>query len=93
MLRVVLRKSAALALAKLTPEAYAAALDALRRIPAAFGNPHAHAGLGIRQLRPEVFEARIGLQLRAVFVRDSGDLIVMAIGSHDAVRRYLKERL
>lgn len=92
MLRIVLSKSALPSLAKLAPDVHAAALDALRRIPAAFGHPHAHVGLGIRQLRPDIYEARIGLQLRAVFVRDAQELVVMAVGNHDEIQRYLKDR-
>ena len=63
---------------------------ALQAIPAAFGRPHVHSGLGIRQIRPGLYEARAGLQLRALFVRDRERLIVRLLGSHDDVRRFLR---
>src|SRR5437764_12355195 len=33
----------------------------------AFGNPHAHSGLGMRKLRADLFECRAGLVLRILF--------------------------
>lgn len=65
-------------------------LAALHAIPAAFGRPHIHAGLGIRQLRSGVYEARAGLTLRAVFGREGDTLVVHLLGNHDDVRRYLR---
>lgn len=63
---------------------------ALQSIPTAFGRPHVPAGLGVRQIRPGLFEARAGLQLRALFVRDGDRLIVRLLGTHDDVRRFLR---
>ena len=56
---VVADKSIRAALAKFAPEPQAAVLAVLRQLPAAFGRPHAHAGLGVRQLRRGIFEARV----------------------------------
>jgi mRNA-degrading endonuclease RelE of RelBE toxin-antitoxin system len=92
MLRVVLTKRAAAALQKLPPEIQAACLEALRELPAVFGRPHAHAGLGVRQLRPGVYELRISLQMRTIFVRSADVLEVQMIGNHDIIRRYLRGR-
>jgi mRNA-degrading endonuclease RelE of RelBE toxin-antitoxin system len=92
MLRVAAEKSVSLALAKLAPEQQAEVLAALRQLPAAFGRPHAHAGIGLRQLRRGIFEARIGLQLRVLFERDDDLLVVKAVGAHDDIRRYLRAR-
>ncbi len=73
------------------PETEAAAVRAaLGKIPSAFGRPHVHAGLGLRQLRPGVFEARVGLSLRAVFTREGDTLVVEILGNHAEVRRYLR---
>ncbi|MBI4622831.1 MAG: hypothetical protein HY736_06345 [Verrucomicrobia bacterium] len=49
-----------------------------------------HAGIGIRQLRPGYYEARVGLDLRVVFSRDSHGLVIELLGNHAAVRRYLR---
>lgn len=92
MLRVAAEKSVRLALAKLAPELRAGALVTLRALPAAFGRPHTHAGIGLRQLRRGIFEARVGLHLRVIFERDGDSLVVKTIGTHDEIRRYLRAR-
>ena len=67
-----------------------AAWEALSLLPDAFGRPHTHAGLGIRKLRPQLFECRVGLSLRLLFKdRDSG-VEVFWIGDHDAVQAFLR---
>jgi hypothetical protein len=65
-------------------------LEALRELPMVFGRPHEHPGLGVRQLRPGLYELRVGLALRAVFVRFADVLEAQIIGSHDEIRRYLR---
>ncbi len=92
MLRVVAEKSFSLALKKLGPDQRAAVLATLRDVPATFGRPHAHAGIGLRQLRRGLFEVRIGFQLRVLSVRDGDLLIATTVGSHDDIRRYLRAR-
>ena len=56
----------------------------------AFGRPHLHAGLGIRRFG-NYFEFRAGLKLRVLFVIESGDAVLVTVGNHDDVRRYIKE--
>jgi hypothetical protein len=90
MLRVQLAPVAAAALAALAPELREEVRRALASLPAAYGRPHIHSGLGIRQLRPGVFECRIGLHLRALFVRESDILAVRFIGDHNKIRAWLK---
>lgn len=68
-------------------------LTVLRRLPAAFGRPHAHAGLGLRPLRRGLYEARIGLHLRVLFERDGDLLVIKTVGNHEAIRRYLRDRI
>ena len=92
MLRVVAEKSVRLTLAKLAPDEQAEALSVLRLLPAAFGRPHAHAGLGLRQLRRGIYEARIGLRIRVLFERDGDLLVIKTLGDHAAIRRYLRDR-
>jgi hypothetical protein len=70
----------------------AAVLTALREIPAVFGRPHVHSGTGMRQLRPGLYESRIGLELRAIFVREGDTLVITMLGTHDEVRHYLREQ-
>lgn len=65
--------------------------QALEQLPAAFGQPHRHGGIGIRKLHASgIYEARIGLALRIVFIREAKQLILHRIGTHDMVRRYLR---
>jgi hypothetical protein len=90
MLRVALTRRAGAALHKLPPEIRATCLEALRELPMVFGRPHAHAGLCVRQLRPGLYELRIGLPIRAVFVRSADCLEVQMVGNHDEIRRYLR---
>ncbi|GDY19372.1 hypothetical protein LBMAG56_07170 [Verrucomicrobiota bacterium] len=57
-----------------------------------FGQPHAHAGLGIRRLRGATFEFRLSRELRVVFVllRNERGVQLQMIGNHDQVRAWLK---
>lgn len=69
-----------------------AVFDAILALPAALGNPHTHAGLGLRKLhRSGIWEARVGLGLRLVFGLQPELLALVRIGSHEDVRRFLKE--
>ena len=77
-------------LAALTEAEQSAVLAALAAIPAAFGRPHLHGGLGIRQLRRGIFEARVGLSRRAIFVRIGDTLRVQLIGNHAEIQHYLR---
>ncbi|MDO8539607.1 MAG: hypothetical protein Q7S40_04140 [Opitutaceae bacterium] len=77
-------------LAALPEDVEASALAELRALPDAFGRPHTHGGAGIRQLRSGIYEARLGLHLRAVFTREDDALFVRMIGTHDDVQRYLR---
>ena len=92
MLRVAAEKNVSLALAKLAPDEQTKVLAALRQLPAAFGQPHTHAGLGLRQLRRGLYEARIGLRLRVLFERDGDLLVIKSLGDHASIRRYLRDR-
>ena len=57
-----------------------------------FGKPHEHSGLGIRKLRADLFECRVGLARRVLFRALPEALIVRFIGSHDEVQKYLRTR-
>jgi DNA-binding transcriptional ArsR family regulator len=89
-LRQVEKQAAKKRLAGLPEEERAEVLAALAAIPSAFGRPHLQGGLGICQLRRGVFEARVGLSRRAIFVRLGDTLRVQLIGDHDEVQRYLR---
>ena len=66
-------------------------LDAvLQRLSKEFGQPHSHQGLGIRRLRGPYFECRLGRSTRAVFELDGSMLIMVMLGNHDEVRKFLR---
>jgi len=47
-------------------------------------------GLGIKQLRGTIWEARSGLKLRVVFVKAHKSITFVLAGSHDDVKNFLK---
>jgi len=54
-----------------------------------FGRPHRHAGIGVRPIG-HYLECRAGLDLRILFVASKGDLILVTVGNHNAVRAFIK---
>jgi hypothetical protein len=65
-------------------------LEALCDLCEAFGRPHVHSGLGIRKLKPGVFECRGNLDLRFVFFDWPEALYVRFLGNHDEVQALLR---
>lgn len=64
---------------------------AIDLLQSSLGHPHQHTGLSIRKLVKNYFEMRVGLDLRLIFKVES-DLITFAFaGTHDEVRRFLKQ--
>ena len=47
-------------------------------------------GLGLKKLGPGIYEFRIGLALRGVYIEEGPVLALALLGSHDDVRRFLK---
>lgn len=75
----------------LTTTQRGAVFEVLLSLPRAIGDPHLHAGIGIRKLhRSGIWEARMGLGLRLVFALEPDLLTLVRVGSHDEIRRYLK---
>jgi len=70
----------------------AAVFEVLLMLPGALGEAHTHAGLGIRKLhRTGIWEARVGLGLRLVFALEPNLLTLVRVGSHEDIRRYLRD--
>jgi len=57
----------------------------------AYGQPHLHAGVGLRRIRP-FMECRCGLDLRLVFQREKDTLVFHLCGTHDEVGAFLKNQ-
>jgi hypothetical protein len=64
--------------------------ECISRLPEAFGRPHEHLGLGIRKLRPHLFECRAGLGLRLLFRDCDAGVECFFVGTHDQVQAFLR---
>jgi len=66
--------------------------DAMNAAAASWGFPHQHAGVGIRQLRNNLYECRSGLKTRLLFLVLPRVLYFLKEANHDEVRTFLKNR-
>ena len=66
-------------------------LAAMRAADAAYGQPHLHAGVGLRSIQPFV-ECCCRLDLRLVFQREGPALVFHLCGTHDEIASFLKNR-
>ncbi|MGP8199688.1 MAG: hypothetical protein ACLQU4_09325 [Limisphaerales bacterium] len=87
---ILTRPSYLRAFKRLSSTRQAAVNAALERLPEVFGRPHMHAGIGIRPFGG-FYECRIGRELRVLFVFDRGDFILVTVGDHDAVARFIRD--
>jgi hypothetical protein len=65
--------------------------EAMQATASAFGRPHIHAGVDIRRLGRNLFECRVGLDLRLLFKCGPGALVFVYSGTHDGSRAYLRK--
>ena len=63
---------------------------ALRMLHHYLDTGQAPLGLGVKRVGPGVYEFRVGLALRGVYVEEGEVLALTLLGSHDEVRRFLK---
>ena len=64
---------------------------AMQAAEAAYGQPHLHAGVGLRRI-PPFMECHCGLDLRLIFQREGQALVFHLCGTHDEVESFLKNR-
>ncbi len=64
--------------------------DLIQEVRRSFGQPHLHAGTGIRDLLPGVYECRRNLHQRLVFTAHKGYLYFHLLGNHGEVKRFLR---
>jgi hypothetical protein len=65
--------------------------DALLQIPRAFRNLHEHTGLSPRKIHATgVWEVRAGLHLRIAFKLQSDAAVILLVGSHEEIQRFLR---
>ena len=74
----------------LSPEIQAEITAAAGLLPQAFGKPHIHQGLGIRKVS-KYFEFRVGLKVRVLFVLRRGDAVLVTVGNHDDIVRFITQ--
>jgi hypothetical protein len=90
-MKIALTEKAQADLRALEATQRASVLHALLALPTALGRRHLHSGLGIRKVhRSGVWQSRAGLGLRIVFLLAQDELILVTVGNHDAVRRFLR---
>jgi len=78
-------------LRSIPPSRRAEVLAAMKGARVAYGQPHLHAGLGLRRIRP-FMECRCGLDLRLIFQREGQALFFHLCGTHDEVESFLKNQ-
>ena len=78
--------------AGLSDDQRTALFEAMLALPKTIGRSHLHQGLGIRKLHgSDIWEARVGLGLRLVFTLEPDRMTLVRIGTHEDVRRFLRE--
>jgi hypothetical protein len=51
-----------------------------------------HRGIGLRKLRADWYEVRVGFKLRLLFENRTETLVFELLGDHDDVKNFLKNR-
>ena len=92
MIRIFLLKRFSSAAARLSAEQQKKLAEILRKVMGSIGDPHRHAGLGLRKLSRDHYECRFDLRLRLVFELRSDGLYAYDLMTHDQVRALLKGR-
>ena len=64
---------------------------AMQAAASAYGQPHLHAGVGLRRI-PPFMECRCGRDLRLIFQREGAALVFHVCGTHDEVGSFLRNR-
>ena len=65
--------------------------EAITTVRDSWGNPHMHAGVGIRKLLKNTFECRVGLSDRLIFLVEvnPAELVFYFMGNHNEVQKLL----
>ncbi len=90
MIRVVLTPRIRKTAAKLPAEVRQKASAAIAEVAAAFGNPHAHRGLGLRKIARRSYEIRVHLEWRIVLIHVGEILAAYDVMTHDEVALWLR---
>jgi hypothetical protein len=92
-LNIVLRDSFLRASRRLTQDEGSALMQIFVDLRADLADPARHMGLGLRKLHPHpLWEARLGLKMRALFRLEDDHVIFVFLGTHDEIRRFLRNQ-
>ena len=73
------------------PEHHRMGVDkAVKDLRVYFETGRATTGLGLKKIELNTYEIRAGIDLRVVFTLGASDIYLVLIGTHDEVRRFLK---
>ena len=75
---------------RLDPVRRRAVQDAIERLVAAFETGQVPMGLGLKRLRPGLWECRAGLSERILFYRRRDAVEFLLTGNHDDIRQFLR---
>lgn len=64
--------------------------QALARLVRALDSGERTEGLGLKKLERDFWEIRAGLSIRVLFKMEKGRVTFVIVGTHDAIRRYLR---
>jgi mRNA-degrading endonuclease RelE of RelBE toxin-antitoxin system len=90
VIRIFLSRKCLKSLSSLTPEQREKAEAALRDVSDVFGQPHRHAGTGLRRLSSNYYECRIDLALRIVLLHRQDSLLAYDVMTHNELRAFLR---
>lgn len=65
-------------------------LEADHQIKVYFEHQFAAYGLGIKKLGPKTFEARVTDKIRIVWIKEGDSVFFALLGTHEEVRRFIK---
>lgn len=75
---------------KLSDEEREGVEQALTRLVRALDYGERSEGLGLKKLERDFWEIRAGLSIRILFKLEKGLVTFVIVGTHDALRRYLR---
>lgn len=76
---------------RLDPARRRAVRDTIERLVAAFETGQVAAGLGLKQLRPGLWECRAGVSDRVLFFRHRDAVEFLLAGNHEEIARALRQ--
>jgi len=66
-------------------------IDTLKLFATALGAGKFSRGFGLKKIAADLYEIRVDIRLRILMKAKEDSLICFLIGSHDDIRKYLKE--